>query len=464
MLIKNRNILLSHGNIEGRKIVLDIIEAGITAADPYLATKNLLHLDGGQLVVGHPDFSDPPGQSPQIFDLNKINNIYVVGGGKAVQQEALAFEETLGSRITAGHINIKKGEKIGLKHIGVTLAGHPLPDADSVAGASKIVEIMQQAKEGDLVFWLQSGGGTALLALPAEGISLDDLLQVYQILYFGAGASMPEANSVRNLIAVLNMQETKFVSGATLFRFIATEIPLRLRTHAFGLTPSPQGAYERAIGVLNKYQVWNKIPQSVRTFLIKADSRYLPPDQKDIEKRPYFVYRVIGPESMLSAAQSRALELGLNAAILSTSLNDVDARSAGEIFADIAQEAEYFSRPLKPPCVFICGGELVVAVGQEKGVGGRNQEFVLAAAPRLAGDSKIVIGSVDSDGTDGPTDIAGGIVDGSTMENINKAGFSLSEELRRHNSSPVIKSLGNAVMIGNTGTNLRDIRIVYVGA
>ncbi len=130
---------------------------------------------------------------------------------------------------------------------------------------------MHQAKEGDLVFWLQSGGGTALLALPAEGITLDDLLQVYRILtYFGAGASMPEANAVRNLIAILNMQETKFVTGATLIRFIATEIPLRLRTHAFGLTPSSQGAFEkRAIGVLNKTR-FGTVPKSVRRFLIKA--------------------------------------------------------------------------------------------------------------------------------------------------------------------------------------------------
>jgi len=463
MLIKNRNTLLSHGNIKGRKLVIDILEAGITAADPYLATKNLLHLDGDRLLVGHPEYSDPPGQGPQVFDLRKINNIFIVGGGKAVQREALAFEEIIGNRITAGHINIKKGEEIILKHIGVTLAGHPLPDNDSVSGAVKIVEIMHQAKEGDLVFWLQSGGGTALLALPAEGITLDDLLQVYRVLYFGAGASMPEANAVRNLIAILNMQETKFVTGATLIRFIATEIPLRLRTHAFGLTSSSQGAFERAIGVLNKYQVWNKVPESVRRFLIKAEPIYLPPTQADIERRPYFIYRVIGPERMLSAAQSRASELGLNTVILSTSLNDVEAKSTGEICADIAQEAEYFGRPLKPPCVFMLGGEVTVATGQEKGIGGRNQEFVLSASPRIAGDKKIVIGSVDSDGTDGPTDIAGGIVDGTSLESITEAGFNINEELRHHNSSPVLQAISDAVIMGNTGTNLRDLRIIYVG-
>ena len=127
MLIKNRASLLAHGNIKGRQIVLDIIESGIAAADPYQSAKYLLRLDRNRLIIGHPDFSDPPGQGPQIIDLNKVNNIYVVGGGKAVQRQALAFEQVLGNRITAGHINIKKGEDIVLQHIDVTLAGHPLP-------------------------------------------------------------------------------------------------------------------------------------------------------------------------------------------------------------------------------------------------------------------------------------------------------------------------------------------------
>jgi glycerate 2-kinase len=462
MLIQNKAALLSHGNISGRQIVLDIIEAGISAADPYFSAKKLLRLDGDRLSVGHPDFSDPPGQGPQIFDLRKVDHIYVVGGGKAVQRQAKAFEEVLGDRITAGHINIKKGETVELSRIEVTLAGHPMPDKDSVHGAKRIVEILKSARKGDLVFWLQSGGGTALLALPAEGITLNDLLEVYRVLYFGAGASMPEANSVRNLIAILNMQETKYVSGATLFRFISTEIPLIGKTHAFGLSHPSNNAYERAVDVINKYQVWQKIPPSVREFLRKADPRYLPPTQEDITRRPYFVYRVNGPEDMLVAAENRAKELGLNSCIFATSLNDVDAQSAAEIFSEIAQESRLYGRPLKPPCAIILGGELTVAIGDANGVGGRNQEFALATAPRLAGDHGFVIASIDSDGTDGPTPVAGGIVDGLTMDRISATGIDLNAELRRHNSSPVLRSLGDEVVTGNTGANLRDLRVIYV--
>ncbi len=432
------------------------------AADPYLSARRLLRLEGNHLIVGLPEYSDPPGQQSQTIDLDKIKNIYIVGGGKAVQREALAFEEILGDRITRGHINIKKGEKVELSRIEVTLAGHPLPDEDSIAGANNIMEILKSAREGDLVFWLQSGGGTALLTLPAEGISLEDLITVNRVLYFGAGASMPEANAVRNLLAILNMQEMKYVSGATLFRFIVTEIPLKGRTHTFGLSHPSENAYARAIAVLNKYRVWDKIPATVRHFLINADPRFLPPTQADFDRRPYYVYRVIGPENMLLAARTRAWELGINATILVTSLNDIEAKSAGEFLGDIAQEIALNGRPLVPPCALIVGGEVVVTVDKENGIGGRNQELVLSSAPRIADNPDIVIGSVDSDGTDGPTTIAGGIVDSSTMRRIQDAGFNLYAELKRHNSSPVLQSLDDAIITGNTGTNLRDLRIVYV--
>ena len=461
MAVKNWDALLSHGNVAGRRVVLGILEAGVAAADPYDKTRKLLSLEGDRLTVG-PSSSGQSGPPPRVCDLSKVNHIYVVGGGKAVQRMAKAFEDVLGDRISDGHICIKKGERIELTRVGVTLAGHPLPDEDSVRGASRIMEILARAGEGDLVFWLRSGGGTALLALPAPGLTLEDLLQVYRVLYFGAGASMPEANSVRNLVSILNMKHQKYVRGAVLFEFLTDEIPTGTRGHAFGVAAGAGDAYQRAVAVLHKYRVWDKIPQSVRDFLVRADPVHLPPSPADLAQRPYQLYRVVDPHVMLAAALSRARELGLNAAIFATSLNDVEARPAGEIFGEVSQEIETFGRPISPPCAFICGGEVVVAVGQETGRGGRNQEFVLAAAPRISGSGRIVIGSVDSDGTDGPTDIAGGIVDGTTADRIRAAGFDLAEELRRHNTAPVLEALGDAVILGNTGTNLRDIRVVYV--
>ncbi len=166
---------------------------------------------------------------------------------------------------------------------------------------------------------------------------------------------------------------------------------------------------------------------------------------------------------MFDAAEKKAKEMGLNVAVLASSLNDVEAKPVGEVLGSIAEEEEINGRPIKPPCVLLLGGETPVAIGNEKGIGGRNQEMVLAASPRIAGCKSVVMASVDSDGTDGPGNFAGGIVDGDTFERVRQAGFNLGEELRHHNSTPVLQALGDAIYTGNTGTNVRDLRVIYIG-
>jgi len=477
LAIKNRAELTSHGNNKGRETVFDILEAGLKAPDPYGNTRKMVRIVNGNLIVGHPDFSvppeqelivghpdsaKPPGQEPIVFELSKINNIYVVGGGKSVQRTAKALEDELGERITEGHICIKKGDPIEVNKIKVTLAGHPFPDEDSVSGARKILNIEKKAKEGDIVFWCNSGGGTALMALPAPGITLEELQEVYRILYFEMGASMPEANAVRNLVTVLRGKHAKYVHGATLIHILATEVPPNFRGHKFR-TRSHDDAYGRAIGVLKRYNCWDKVPESIREFLNKADPQHLFPTQKELQQRPYYAFRVMGPEYMLEAAKLKAENMGLNTTIIASSLNDIEASPLAEAFAHIAIESEVMGRPFEPPCVFICGGEVVVKVGKAKGIGGRNQELVLCAAQLIAGSKNIVIASADSDGTDGPTDVAGGIVDGYSMERIAEAGIDLSQELNNHNSSYVLKTLGDAIYIEYTGANVRDLRVVYIG-
>jgi glycerate-2-kinase len=289
------------------------------------------------------------------------------------------------------------------------------------------------------------------------------LQDVYRVLYFGAGASMPEANAIRNRVAILNLNHEKYVHDAILVYFRINEWPPVGRAHLFE-NPTSLNAYEKAIAVLHKYRCWDKMPLSVRAFLTRADPKYLPPTPAELTQRPYYSFRVMGPEYMLDAAMAKAQEFGLNAVVLATSLNDVEAQTTGEVLARIAQESEIFGRPLKPPCVYLCGGEVVVSVGQEKGVGGRNQELALGAAQVIAGSQNIVIASVDSDGSDGPTDAGGAIVDGNTLGRIEKSGLSLIDELRRHNTYPVIKILEDAVITGITGSNVRDLRVLYVGA
>jgi glycerate-2-kinase len=464
MIIKNRDALLSHGNVPGRTIVLDILEAGLAAPDPYENTLKNVRVENDKLIVGNPEFSEPPGRQPVVFDLSQVRNIYLVGGGKAAQRMAEAVEHVLGDRITEGHVNAKKGDTIRLKHATVTLAGHPLPDEDSVAGAARIVEVERKAQKGDIVFACLSGGATALCALPVPGVSLQDLRRVYELLYFGAGANMPVANAVRNQLAMLNGRWQRYAGDATFIQLLTEENPPKLRIHLFDRKNANRAdPYDRAINVLKEHDCWDKAPDSVRAFLLKRDPRYGPITPAETAGKPHYYFRIMGPEYMLEAARARAEALGLGAHIIASSVSDLEAQPIAEAFAYMAQEVEVLGRPFQPPCVLICGGELVVTVGDATGVGGRSQEFVLTAAQRVDGSKNIVIASADSDGVDGPTDSAGGIVDGSTMSRAREMGIDVAEELHHHNSNPALKKLGDTISTGIRMTNVRDLRVVYIG-
>ncbi len=461
MNILNTANLISHGNTSGRKTVLELLEAGLKATDPYENTKKMIRIHDGQLIVGHKDFSRPLGREPLVFDLSKVGNIYVVGGGKAAHRQAKAMEDVLGSLITEGHINAKKGEPKWCKRIEVTFAGHPMPDEDSVAGAKRILEIEKKAKKGDIVFLSESGGGTALMTLPGPGITLKDIQEVNRILYFEHGSSMPDINAVRNQLILLRGRHGRHVGDATLIAVHTAEAPLgpsvRQRRSPNGTT-----AYPYAIEVLKRYRVWDEVPQSVRTYLLKADPKYDSIQAEELDGKPQYHFRVMGPEYMLDAAARKAESLGITPHILVASLNDMETLDAAEVLAYMAREIEFYGRPFKPPCVLLCGGELLVTVGKATGVGGRNQEFVLSTAPLIEGNENIVVASIDSDGTDGPSDAAGGIVDGYTMERIKGTGIDVYEEIRNHNSFHALKALGDNFITGARGTNVRDLRVIYI--
>ncbi|MCX8188327.1 MAG: DUF4147 domain-containing protein [Nitrososphaeria archaeon] len=463
-IIKNFDNLISQGNVEGRKIVLDILEEGLKASDPYDNVRKLIKLEGSILKI---DCRQIPGftaegnriTEPLIFDLNKVRNIYVVGGGKAAQRMAKAIEDILGEHITEGHVNAKKGEKVELKRIEVTLAGHPLPDEDSVEGSKRILEILKKARKGDIVFFAESGGASALMALPGPGISLEDIRETTRMLYFDKGATMWDTNVVRWNLMILRGKERRYVNDATLIAVHTDERPPGVRVN---IEPIIRG-YNEAIKILKKYDLWDKVPVSVKAYLEKADPQYGPLKLEELVNKPHYHFRVMGPEYMLDAAKKKAEDMGINATILASSLSDIEAKSVGETLAYIANEVEVYGRPLKPPAILLCGGEVVVSVGGKKGVGGRNQELVLSAAVRISNSKNIVIASVDSDGTDGPTDAAGGIVDGYTVQRAKDKGINVLEELEEHNSYNALSKLSDLIFTGARGTNVQDLRAVFVG-
>lgn len=461
-MIRNSTQLSSHGNIEGRKTLLPVLEAGLLAADPYPNVQKMIRISGNHLLIGHHAFAFENTVDltlPLVFDLSQIEHIYLLGGGKAVQRMAQAVEDVLGDLVTGGQINAKKGEPQRCHRVNVTFAGHPIPDEDGVEGAQRKHQIEEQITDRDLVFYFSSGGGTATLAWPAPGLTLKDLQIVTRLLYFEKGASMPEKNRV---LGKLRMPRTGKTTNAPVIYIRSSETPPAGRVHHRAF-PS-----DDAIDILTRYELWEKIPEAVRTHLqhVHQDPQfdaYRPlPIHTEFHYPQVYQFRVIGPEYMLHEAQRCALEQGIQAHIISSSLNDIEVQPIAETFANVACEIERNGQPFKPPCILIIGGELTVSTERTTGRGGRNQEFALATAPGISGSNSIVVAALDADGADGPTNVAGAIVDGYTMTRVQDCGVNIFEELKNHNSHGVMTKLDDTIFTGLLGQNLRSLLLLFI--
>lgn len=449
MIIKNKEELLSHGNKKGREIALDIIENAIKAVDAYEATKRKVHIENNKLIIEN-----------LVYDLSDIRDIYVVGAGKASFSIAQALDEILGNQIKEGIVIVKKGENRRLEHIEVIEAGHPVPDEAGLEGAKKVVEIAKKAKEGDLVFCVITGGASALMPLPAENISLEDKKKVTELL-LTCGAPVDEINTVRKHIsAIKGGRLAKYIHPAEIINLIVID---EIAGRSWGPTVPDTTTFEDAVTVLKKYELWKKTPKSVREYLKRG---MVDPSLETLRPRDFKDFKVhniilADNETMGEAAKKRAEELGFKPLILSTKLEG-ESREVGIVLASIANEIEEKGRPIKPPCVLILGGETTVTITGPHGKGGPSQELVLGASLKIAGSKKVVIASIDTDGTDGPTEIAGGIVDGYTLKRAEEKGIDIFESLRKHNCYEALMKLQDAFITGPTGTNVMDLDIVVV--
>ncbi|MEM1991606.1 MAG: glycerate kinase [Nitrososphaerota archaeon] len=448
-LVKNKHALLSHGNVEGRKIVLDIIEYTLKSVDAYDLVRGVVFVEGQTLSINR-----------LKYDLSRIRNIYVVGAGKGSVRIAEALEDILGNRISAGIIIEKRGQGRKLSMIKVVEGGHPIPDGAGLEAAKEVVEIAKRAQDGDLIIACITGGCSALMPLPAEGISLDDKRIVTDLL-LKCGATIDEINAVRNHISA--------IKGGRLAMYAhpAEIVNLVLVDEVAGLpwgpmVPDPT-TFVDAVRVLKKYRLWEKVPDSVRRHLEMglSDQRMETPKPEDFERLKVHNVVLASIEIACEAAKKRAEELGLNSMILSTMMEG-ESREVGIVLASIAKEVEKKCRPIKPPCALIAGGETTVTITDHCGEGGPSQELALSSSLKIHKSKKIVIASIDTDGTDGPTDVAGGIVDGYTLDRAKEKGIDVYENLMKHASSRVLKGLEDVIITGPTGTNVADLNVVVV--
>ena len=420
----------------------EILDSGLAAADPGDAVRRSVTLEDGVVVAGGERF--------------EAGRVFVVAAGKAAGAMARAAEELFGERVESGLLVTKDGHDAGPEGYEVVFASHPEPDERGVEAARKVQELAESLEEGDLLLALISGGASALLADPTPPIRIGDLKKLTQDL-LKSGADIGEINTVRKHVSVLK--------GGGLARLAAPAKTLALLlSDVVGDAPSSISSgpaapdtttLEETRSVLERYGI--EPPASIAEHLEQAEETPKPGD-------PIFdgVTNVVcgGGRHAVEAAAGKARELGYEPLILSTTMTG-DARAIAEVSAAVVREALESGNPASPPGGIISGGEATVVVRGD-GTGGPNQEFALTLAVELDGVEGWGAFAADTDGNDGPTDAAGGIVSGETAAKIRAAGVDPVRALEENDARAALEAGGALLVTGPTGTNVNDLRVVLV--
>lgn len=486
MRIKNKEKLTSHGNIYGRKIVADLLDAGLDSLDPYFRVKEFIKVENNKIIINNIGYEmkDDPHSGPLVFDLKDYDRVFLFGAAKGIQRAALAFEEVLGDVLTAGHVIGKHGEEIICKKIGVTLAGHPVPDSFCVEGCKKIEELLKDITGRDLVFSVFGSGCGSLFTYPAGDITIDDISEFTHMMQIEKGVPTGDLNQIRTHIdRFKGGRITRLISKATHICTVTADpskmstpvirVPYfkMLENNTFFPTVATASTYGDCIDIINKWDAWDDTPSSIQKHLLAGTCET---ENMSVEEFESYGCRFFGlifkDATVYPAVRKKADELGIKCVMLSEYM-EAEASQAGFVDGNMALCCERMGEPFSAPIVLMSSGENVVTVGKECGVGGRNQEYCLGAALKIDGSKKIVIGAVDTDGTDGPggfccegapSCLSGAIVDGFTMADAKEKNIDIWEALKTHGTSEPLWKLDCGVE-AVTGVSALDLRIIYIG-
>ena len=400
-----------------------------------------------------------PEESTRLWIANNMHkfesvdgNLYTIAIGKAAWRMAKATNDVLGERIEYGIVVTKYAHSEGdIPRFEIYEAGHPVSDENTLKATQKVLELTSNLTESDLVLFLVSGGGSALFEMPMEGIELEEIQFLNEQL-LKSGANIVEINTVRkHLSKVKGGRFAQHVYPAKIVSLVLSDV-LGDRLDSIASGPAyPDGTTsQQAIDVLRKYNI------TVSEKILNALAQETPKELSNVE-----TFIIGSVKVVCENAEKFASQLGYNTFVLTTTL-DCEAKEAGKFLASIAKEIKNSDRPVKKPAAIILGGETVVKV-KGSGKGGRNQELALSFALAIEGLENIVLCSFGTDGTDGPTDAAGGIVDGQTAHKIRKAGLSPESFLENNDSYNALKIAGDLLITGPTGTNVNDLIVLLVG-
>ncbi len=430
-----------------------IIQAVLKASDPRVLLPQKLSLHKESLKVGR-----------FHYDLSRYQHIYVVGAGKASGAMAEALERMLGHRITNGLVVVKQGHAAPVSRIRLLEAAHPVPDRSGMNSAREIISLLRKASKKDLVIVLLSGGGSALMPLPVEGVTLTQKQRTTQLL-LRSGATINEINVVRkHLSQVKGGRLLLHTASAHVLTLILSDVPGNsLDTIASGPTFPDASTYGTAIRILKKYCLWQDLPKPVKNHLIRGHQGLIEETLKP--GNPVFKkvrHLIIGDNRVVLKAAARAARAsGYRTRILTPHLKG-EAREVARMFGSFAHQLHKKRRHGTPyrTCL-LASGETTVTI-RGNGKGGRCQEFALAAALKIVGLPRTVVAAFGTDGTDGPTDAAGAYTDGSTIHKAIQHGLDPVKALHDHDSFPFFKALGQLIITGPTHTNLNDLYILFI--
>jgi glycerate 2-kinase len=450
--------------------VTHILAAALGAVDPAAAVQRHLQRDGDLLRAGD-----------QTYDLRTYERVFVVGAGKAGAPMARAAAELLGDRLAGGVVLVKGYDdapklqiadcklhsdeptlQSTIYNLQFVAAGHPIPDERGVAGARRMAQLLEQTTERDLVLALISGGGSALLTLPAEGISLADLQALTSIL-LRCGANINEINTLRkHLDQVKGGGLAQLAHPASTITLVLSDVVGNpLDVIGSGPTVPDTSSFADAYAVLERYDVVADAPAPIVDRLRRGMAGQIAETLKPGDPRFARVDNLIVGSNLQAAeaALGAARAAGFNTLLLTTYLQ-AEAREAGRVLAAIARELASSGYPLPRPACIIAGGETTVTM-RGSGRGGRNQELALAAAADLAGLPDLALVALATDGGDGPTDAAGAIVTGATLDRARALGLDPAAHLARNDAYPFFDALGDLLKPGPTETNVNDLAFVF---
>jgi glycerate 2-kinase len=442
---------------EMKRMSKAIFSKALTAVDPSNILKDRIRIQRNRLAV------KMEGDTEKVFDLDAFDKIFVVGSGKGSNTMAQAIEEIFGDRLTKGVITTKYGHLLPLKKIKIIEAGHPIPDQKGYEGAKKIQRLLKESGPKDLVIFLLSGGGSALLPFPAGHIDLKEKQEVTQLL-LDCGADIKEINTIRKHISMIKGGWlAKWAFPSTVIGFILSDVVGdRLDVIGSGPTVPDPSTFEEAWEILKKYDLLKEISLSIQKHLQSGKEGKVEETPKPGEVVFEKVYNSLIGSNILALleAKKEAESLGLNTVILSSSIEG-ETREAARFHTAVAKEVISSENPIPRPACILSGGETTVNI-KGNGLGGRNQEFVLAGALEISGIEKVVILSGGTDGSDGPTDATGALADHTTVQRAKTMGLNPKAHLENNDAYPFFQKLGDLLITGPTHTNVMDVRILLV--